>query len=110
MSRSFVLFVSFDVSKIRNFSFSFQTFFSFSADFFLNPLIYKAFRMKLFFLSDSVRAEVRVRLVECDRVAHGINSVVKLVHGFVQLLAVLVLLPFVVAKLLNQVHTPRRDK
>ena len=43
------LFVSFDVSKIGNFSFSFQTFFSFEGDFFLNPLIYKVFRMKLFF-------------------------------------------------------------
>jgi len=94
---SFVLFVSFDVSKIRNFSFSFQTFFSFEGGFFLNPLIYKGFRVKLFFSSYSVAPEVRVSLVESDCVAHRVNSVVKLVYGFIELLAVLILLPFVVA-------------
>ena len=63
-----------------------------------------------FFSSDSVAPEVRVRLVESDCVAHRVDSVVKLVYGFIQLLAVLILLPFVVAKFLNEVHTPRRDK
>ena len=85
------LFCSFDVSKIRNFSFSFQTFLS-------------------FFLSDSVAPEVWVRLVESDSVAHRVDSVVKLVDGFIQLLAVLILLPFVVPQLFDEVHTPRRDK
>ena len=61
-------------------------------------------------LPDSVRAKVRIRLVKGNRVAHRVDSVVKLVYGFVQLLAVLILLPFVVAKLLDKVHTPRRDK
>ena len=75
---SLFLFVSFDVSKIRKLFFYFQNF-------------------SYFFLSDSVRAEVRVGLVEGNRVAHRVDSVVKLVYGFVQLLAVLVLLPFVVA-------------
>ena len=48
-------------------------------------------------LPDSVGAEVRIRLVKGNRVAHRVNGVVKLVDGFVQLLAVLILLPFVVA-------------
>ncbi len=61
-------------------------------------------------LPDSVSPEVGVRLVESDRVPHRVDGVVKLVYGFIQLLAVLILLPFVVAKLLDKVHTPRRDK
>ena len=48
-------------------------------------------------LPDSVRAEVGVGLVKSDSVPHRVDSVVKLVYGFIQLLAVLILLPFVVA-------------
>ena len=61
-------------------------------------------------LPDSVSPEVGVGLVKSNRVPHRVDSVVKLVYGFIQLLAVLILLPFVVAKLLYKVHTPRRDK
>ena len=85
----------FDVSKIRN-SFSYPTlkriFFVFS------------------FLSDSVRAKVGVRLVECDCVPHRVDCVVEVVDGFIQLLAVLVFLPFVVTEFPDEVHTPSRDK
>ena len=77
-----VCFVSFDVSNIQNYFLYLQIYFA----------LFRAF-----FLSDSVATEIRVRLVESDRVAHGIDSVVKLVDGFIQLLAVLILLPFVVA-------------
>ena len=48
-------------------------------------------------LPDCVGSEVGVRLVKSDCVPHRVDSVVKLVDGFIQLLAVLVLLPFVVA-------------
>ena len=48
-------------------------------------------------LPDSVGTEVRVGLVESDSVPHRVDSVVKLVDGFVELLAVLILLPFVVS-------------
>ena len=48
-------------------------------------------------LPDGVATEVRVRLVECNRVPHRVDSVVEVVDGFIQLLAVLVFLPFVVA-------------
>ena len=48
-------------------------------------------------LPDSIRAEVRVRLVECNRVPHRVDGVVEVVDGFIQLLAVLVFLPFVIA-------------
>ena len=61
-------------------------------------------------LSDSIRAEVGVRLVECNRVPHRVDCVVEVVDGFIQLLAVLVFLPFVIAKLPDEVHTPSRDK
>jgi len=61
-------------------------------------------------LPDCVAPEVRVGLVEGNRIPHSVDSVVKLVYGFIQLLAVLILLPFVVAKLFDKVHTPRRDK
>ena len=61
-------------------------------------------------LSDSIRAEVGVRLVECDCVPHRVDRVVEVVDGFIQLLAVLVFLPFVVSEFPDEVHTPSRDK
>ena len=61
-------------------------------------------------LTDSIRAEVGVRLVECNRVPHRVDCVIEVVDGFIQLLAVLVFLPFVIAKLPDEVHTPSRDK
>ena len=48
-------------------------------------------------LPNGIRAEVGVRLVECNRVPHRVDGVVEVVDGFIQLLAVLVFLPFVVA-------------
>ena len=61
-------------------------------------------------LPNGIRAEVRVRLVECDRIPHRVDGVVEIVDGFIQLLAVLVFLPFVVTEFPDKVHTPSRDK
>ena len=61
-------------------------------------------------LSDSIGAEVGVRLVECDRVPHRIYGVIEVVDGFIELLAVLVFPPFVVSEFADKVHTPSRDK
>lgn len=42
--------------------------------------------------------------MEHNGVPRGINRVIKVVDGFIQLLAVLVLLPLVIAKLLDKVY------